>query len=331
MFLDAEFGPAFLLFLLWTLLASVVLTVRPSGVRSPTEPVATSATRSSPEGPPVRRGQTDVHRIEAIVKSTPEPGMLEQAWSTATARPCAGPEPRDRRRRVVLPVNVFGESCFRRSRTREIVQLVPFLVYVAAYGLGALALVLALLGLGRLYRRRDEIRRAGSLGLRVAAAGAVLHALFAALYFATAAATGDAADAAFFHFGIGFLLLIGGSLTVGISVIRSRAQGRTGLMLLVIAAAAIVTIVTPALVHDLGSSFSTRPGSASASPCPAEGVHPFRWRGGNDRRDRRLAAALFQPAAGIGLAGDRGHRPAARRLGALAGRLAHRIHPKNGR
>ena len=32
MFLDAEFGPAFLLFLLWTLLASVVLTVRPSGV-----------------------------------------------------------------------------------------------------------------------------------------------------------------------------------------------------------------------------------------------------------------------------------------------------------
>jgi hypothetical protein len=33
MFLDADFGPAFLLFLLWTLLASVVLTVRPSGVR----------------------------------------------------------------------------------------------------------------------------------------------------------------------------------------------------------------------------------------------------------------------------------------------------------
>jgi hypothetical protein len=34
MFLDAEFGPAFLLFLLWTLLASVVLTVRPSGARA---------------------------------------------------------------------------------------------------------------------------------------------------------------------------------------------------------------------------------------------------------------------------------------------------------
>src|SRR5215210_4333045 len=33
MFLDADFGPAFLLFLLWTLLASVLLTVRPSGVR----------------------------------------------------------------------------------------------------------------------------------------------------------------------------------------------------------------------------------------------------------------------------------------------------------
>jgi hypothetical protein len=32
MFLDADFGPAFLLFLLWTLLASVVLTIRPRGV-----------------------------------------------------------------------------------------------------------------------------------------------------------------------------------------------------------------------------------------------------------------------------------------------------------
>jgi hypothetical protein len=39
MFLDAEFGPAFLLFLLWTLLASVVLTVRPSAVRSQAAPV----------------------------------------------------------------------------------------------------------------------------------------------------------------------------------------------------------------------------------------------------------------------------------------------------
>lgn len=40
MFLDAEFGPAFLLFLLWTLLASVVLTLRPSAVRSHAQPVA---------------------------------------------------------------------------------------------------------------------------------------------------------------------------------------------------------------------------------------------------------------------------------------------------
>jgi hypothetical protein len=44
MFLDAEFGPAFLLFLLWTLLASVVLTVRPSGVPPHAEPVTPSPT-----------------------------------------------------------------------------------------------------------------------------------------------------------------------------------------------------------------------------------------------------------------------------------------------
>jgi hypothetical protein len=43
MFLDADFGPAFLLFLLWILLASVVLSVRPSGARvarTPGRPLA---------------------------------------------------------------------------------------------------------------------------------------------------------------------------------------------------------------------------------------------------------------------------------------------------
>ena len=39
-FLDAEFGPAFLLFLLWTLLASVVLTVRAGRAASRAERVA---------------------------------------------------------------------------------------------------------------------------------------------------------------------------------------------------------------------------------------------------------------------------------------------------
>jgi hypothetical protein len=49
MFLDADFGPAFLLFLLWTLLASVVLTVRPSQVGSPTDPVPSSPNRPRQE------------------------------------------------------------------------------------------------------------------------------------------------------------------------------------------------------------------------------------------------------------------------------------------
>lgn len=48
MFLDAEFGPAFLLFLLWTLLASVVLAVRPSDLGSPSKAVQASTPHSSP-------------------------------------------------------------------------------------------------------------------------------------------------------------------------------------------------------------------------------------------------------------------------------------------
>jgi hypothetical protein len=47
MFLDADFGPAFLLFLLWTLLASVVLTVRPSRTSSHAERGAPSPGRDA--------------------------------------------------------------------------------------------------------------------------------------------------------------------------------------------------------------------------------------------------------------------------------------------
>jgi hypothetical protein len=42
MFLDADFGPAFLLFLLWTLLASVVLTVRAGSASTSIERVASA-------------------------------------------------------------------------------------------------------------------------------------------------------------------------------------------------------------------------------------------------------------------------------------------------
>ena len=148
--------------------------------------------------------------------------------------------------------NLFSEYLLTAEEDGEIVRLSLFLIYVAAYGLGAVALVLALRGLRMLYRVQGGLTRAGGNGLRAAAAGAVLQALFAAVYFATAAATGDAADTAFVLFALGFLLLIGGSLTAGVSMIRSGVQRPVGALLLVAAAAAIVTIVTPAPVHDVG-------------------------------------------------------------------------------
>ncbi|MBA2461079.1 MAG: hypothetical protein H0V45_04835 [Actinobacteria bacterium] len=106
--------------------------------------------------------------------------------------------------------NLFGEFLVPAEEDGEIVRLGLFLVYVAAYGLGALALVRAFRGLTMLHRGQGEHTRAGRNGLRVAATGAGLHVLFAAVYFATAAATGDAAEAAFLLFALGFLLLIGG-------------------------------------------------------------------------------------------------------------------------
>ena len=122
---------------------------------------------------------------------------------------------------------------------------------MGAWGLGALALVPALRALDRVYRRRGEITRAGSVGLRLAAAGAALQALFAAVYFGSAAATGDAADAAFLLFALGFLLMIAGSFTAGVSLIRTGAAPSVGALLLVAAVAAVVLIVTPYPVHDV--------------------------------------------------------------------------------
>jgi hypothetical protein len=148
--------------------------------------------------------------------------------------------------------NLFSEFLLPGEKDGEIVRLGLGLVYIAAYGLGALALFVTFRGLSMLHRSGGGLTRAGHNGLRVSAAGAGLHVLFAALYFATAAATGDAADAAFFLYGVGFLLLIGGSLTAGVSMLRHGAQRRVGALLLVAAGAAMVTIVTPAPAHDVG-------------------------------------------------------------------------------
>ena len=148
--------------------------------------------------------------------------------------------------------NLFSEYLLPGEKDGEIVRLGLGLVYIAAYGLGALALVVALRGLAFLHRGRGELTRAGHNGLRVATAGAALQTLFAAVYFTTAAATGDAADAAFFLYALGFLLLIGGTLTTGVSMIRTGTERRVGALLLVTAAAAIITIVTPAPAHDVG-------------------------------------------------------------------------------
>ena len=147
--------------------------------------------------------------------------------------------------------NLFSEFLLPAERpSGEITRLGLFVVYVGAYGLGAFALVPALRALDRVYRERGTIARAGSIGLRVAAVGAALHALFALLYLVTAAATGEAAEALFLVFALGFLLLIAGSITAAVSIIRVRVEPLLGALLLGTAVAAVVTIATPAPIHD---------------------------------------------------------------------------------
>jgi hypothetical protein len=147
--------------------------------------------------------------------------------------------------------NLFSEFLLPAETSGgEITRLGIFLVYVGAYGAGAVALALALRALDGTWRVRGKIARAGSIGLRVAAAGAALQALFALLYFATAAATGDATETLFLLFALGFLLLIGGSVATSISMIRRGSERGIGALLFLTGAAASVTILSPAPVHD---------------------------------------------------------------------------------
>ena len=130
--------------------------------------------------------------------------------------------------------NLFSEFLLPGEKDGEIVRLGLGLVYIAAYGL-ELWHSSSPCADSHASPRRGRLTRAGHNGLRVAAAGAAFQALFAAVYFATAAATGDAADAAFFLYAFGFLFLIGGSITAGVSMIRTGAQRPLGALLLVAA------------------------------------------------------------------------------------------------
>jgi hypothetical protein len=128
-------------------------------------------------------------------------------------------------------------------------NLPGFVLFMGGFAAGTAALVLALHGLGR---GSAVLSRAGRIGRAISLVGAALLTAFAVLFLGTGLATGSPLEAAFWLFLLGFLLLIVGSVPLGLGLRRSAVLGPWWAAVLVAGAGAVVAMVTLSPWHELG-------------------------------------------------------------------------------
>jgi hypothetical protein len=150
-----------------------------------------------------------------------------------------------------LFASVFAEILVSVERDGRITNLPLASLYIAGFVAGAAALIVALNGL-RVLPAHASLRRAGRVGFWTAIGGATLLLLFATQALVSTAATGDE-PGGFVLFGLGFLLLVGGQIVAGFSILRAGAARATGRLLLLASAAAVIAVAVPAdPFHDIG-------------------------------------------------------------------------------
>jgi hypothetical protein len=148
----------------------------------------------------------------------------------------------------------IAAELLHRVEDGSTVENVPlFVVYLASYALGMTLLVVAIAALRRLHAAEGaEVGRAGRIGFRLAAGGAVAHVAFATIMVVSALATGETVGAAFLLFAFGFLALIVGQILLGVALRRSGLVGTGWTAPLAGVVAAAVAIATPVdALHDL--------------------------------------------------------------------------------
>jgi hypothetical protein len=152
---------------------------------------------------------------------------------------------------LLLFASVFAEILVSVEREGRITNLPLASLYIAGFVAGAAALIVALNGLRQL-PAHASLRRAGRIGFWTAIGGATLLLLFATQALVSTAATGDE-PGGFVLFGLGFLLLVGGQIVAGFSILRAGAARAMGRLLLLASAAAVIAVAVPAdPFHDLG-------------------------------------------------------------------------------
>jgi hypothetical protein len=155
---------------------------------------------------------------------------------------------------VFLSVSVAAEIVHSVERDDKVVNLPLSLVYVILYGLGAVFLTVALFSLRELHDAAGRpLSRVGRVGFRAVLGGSALQVLFAIVAAVEEAVTRESPDAAFLLFGVGFLLLIVGSVLLALGLRRAGLLGSAWAFPLVAGGGGLLAIVAgPDPYHDIG-------------------------------------------------------------------------------
>lgn len=150
---------------------------------------------------------------------------------------------------VLLFVSVATELVWNVQRPDgSVVDMPVFLLFVGGFGAGTAALAVAVHGLGR----GIPLSRAGRTGRGLSLVGAGLLTAFAVLFLATGLVTGTPLETAFWLFLVGFLLLILGSVPLGLGLRRAGTVGTWWITVPVAGAGALMAMLTLSPWHELG-------------------------------------------------------------------------------
>ncbi len=210
---------------------------------------------------------------------------------------------------VLMFVSVATELVRNVQRPDGSVSDMPvFVLFIGGFAVGTATLGAAIQGLGGV-----PLSGAGWIGRALSLAGAGLVTVFAVCFLATGVTTGTPLEALFWLFLLGFLLLIVGSVPLGLSLRRSGIVGTWWLAVLVAGAGALVAMLTLSPGTNWACSPSTPRGPRSACGCSAPGRTTGNRCGRPDPRPGRASRPAGEPLPS-GRAAPGGSVGSARRL-----------------
>jgi hypothetical protein len=155
---------------------------------------------------------------------------------------------------VLLFLSVAAELVWSVQRPDGTVRNLPaFTLYMAVWTAGAVALVVALVGLGGRRSAAGPMPRSGRVGRGIALAGAGLLTGFGAVGLVTAVVAGAPAEASFLLFAVGLLLILVAAVPLGLGLRRAGRLGRWWVTVVLAGVGALVALgASDDPWHDLG-------------------------------------------------------------------------------